>query len=282
MPGLDGFQVLDSLEAIETKGYLPVLVLTAHPANKLRALQRGARDFISKPLDMVEELMRVRNMMEVRLLHEAARNYGRMLESQAQKDSFTGLANRRLLAERMSMAHARREKRAMGVLFLDLDGFKRVNDTLGHGVGDLLLGSVAGRLQAMAREEDTVARLGGDEFIVLLSEIRDAGSAATVALKVIEAVSSPSDGVEGHSIDMITSVGVSIFPAHGDDSDTLIKRADSALYAAKRAGKHTYRIAGRTDDEADACGWPKPAGASAWRQGYVGGTGRGDDDDKRI
>src|ERR1039458_5585533 len=101
MPGTDGFQVMEGLKEIEIEGYLPVLAVTAHPAHKLRALQWGAKDFISKPFDLAEVLMRVRNMLEVRLLHEAARNQGKMLESLALKDPLTGLANRRLLAERM-------------------------------------------------------------------------------------------------------------------------------------------------------------------------------------
>ena len=170
MPGTDGFQVMEGLKEIETEGYLPVLALTAQPAHKLRALQCGAKDFISKPFDLAEVLMRVRNMLEVRLLHEAARNHGKMLESLALQDPLTGLANRRLLAERMSMAlgHARRNTSAMAVVYLDLDGFKQINNTLGHGAGDALLQMVAARLVATVREEDTVARLGGDEFVIAL------------------------------------------------------------------------------------------------------------------
>ena len=104
MPDMDGFQVMEGLKEIETEGYLPVLAITAQPAHKLRALQGGAKDFISKPFDLAEVLMRVHNMLEVRLLHEAARTHGKMLESLALKDPLTGLANRLLLAERMSMA----------------------------------------------------------------------------------------------------------------------------------------------------------------------------------
>jgi PleD family two-component response regulator len=95
MPGMDGFQVMEGLKEIETDGYLPVLAVTAEPAHKLRALQSGAKDFVSKPLDLAEVLMRVHNMLEVRLLHEAARNYGKMLEELALNDPLTGLANRR-------------------------------------------------------------------------------------------------------------------------------------------------------------------------------------------
>ena len=248
MPGMDGFQVMESLKAIETDDYLPVLAVTAQPAHKLRALQGGAKDFVSKPFDLAEVLMRVHNMLEVRLLHEAARNHGKMLESLALNDPLTGLANRRLLADRISMAlfHARRNKSAMAVVYLDLDGFKQINDTLGHGAGDVLLKMVAGRLVATVREEDTVARLGGDEFIIALWHISGTDYAATVALKVIEAVAQPY-GIEGHTVSITTSAGVSIYPVHGEDADTLMKSADLALYEAKRAGKNAYRISERTD-----------------------------------
>jgi diguanylate cyclase (GGDEF)-like protein len=243
MPVMNGFQVMEALKAIDPDDYLPVLAITAQPGHKLRALQGGAKDFISKPFDLAEVLMRVRNMLEVRLLHNAAREHGKMLESLAWNDALTGLANRRLFAERMSMAiaHAQRKKEAMAVVYLDLDGFKQVNDTLGHGAGDALLKMVAGRMAAMVRKEDTLARLGGDEFIIALSEIEDADCAAKVALKVIAAVSQPY-GIEGHTVNITISAGVSIYPVHGEDADALMTSADAALYEAKSAGKNTCRI----------------------------------------
>ena len=246
MPGMDGFQLMKNLMEIESEGYLPVLAITAQPAHKLRALQSGAKDFISKPLDLGEVLMRVHNMLEVRLLHEAARNHGKMLESLAWNDPLTGLANRRLLADRLSMAiaHARRNKNTMAVAYLDLDGFKQINDMLGHSAGDALLKMVAGRLMAMVREEDTVARVGGDEFIIALSYIACADDAATVVSEVIEAVSRPYS-FESHTVSITTSAGVAIYPVHGEDADTLMKNADLALYEAKRAGKNGLRISDR-------------------------------------
>ncbi len=258
MPGMDGFQVMEGLKEIETEGYLPVLALTAHPAHKLRALQCGAKDFISKPFDLTELLMRVRNMLEVRLLHEAARTHAKMLESLALTDPLTGLANRRLLAERMSMAlvHARRNRSTMAVVYLDLDGFKQINNTLGHAAGDALLKMVAGRLVATVREEDTVARLGGDEFIIALWHLVSIDSAATTALKVIAAVSQPYS-IEGQTVSITTSAGIGIFPVHGEDADTLMKSADLALYEAKRVGRNAYRISERTtipDNQFDVSG----------------------------
>jgi len=247
MPGMDGFQVMEGLKEIESDGYLSVLAVTAQPAHKLRALQGGAKDFIAKPFDLAEVLTRVHNMLEVRLLHEAARNYSKMLEVLALNDPLTGLANRRLLADRMSMAliHARRNSSAMAVVCLDLDGFKQINDTFGHSSGDTLLKLVAQRLLATVREEDTVARLGGDEFIIALWHVSDMDYAAGVASRAIEALAQPYD-IAGSSVKITTSAGISIYPEHGEDAETLMKNADLALYEAKAAGRNAYRIFERT------------------------------------
>ena len=131
-------------------------------------------------------------------------------------------------------------------VYLDLDGFKQINNTLGHGAGDALLKMVAGRLVATVREEDTVARLGGDEFLIAMWYVSAIDDATTLTLKVIEAVSQPYD-IEGHTVSITTSAGIGIYPVHGEDMDTLMKSADRALYEAKRAGKNAYRISNRTD-----------------------------------
>lgn len=243
MPGTDGFQVMEGLKEIETEGYLPVLALTAQPAHKLRALQAGAKDFVSKPFDIAEVLMRIRNMLEVRLLHQAARAHAQLLESLALRDPLTGLPNRRLLAERLSMdlSYARRHASIMAIVYLDLDGFRQINNTLGHAAGDALLQLVAARLLATVRQEDTVARIGGDEFIISLSHLSRTGDAAQMATKVIEAVAHPYE-VEGQLVRITSSAGIGIYPVHGEDADTLIRLADIALYEAKRAGKNAYRI----------------------------------------
>ncbi len=244
MPHLDGFQVMEGLKEVEADGYLPVLVVTANPAHKLRALECGAKDFISKPFDLAEVLMRVRNMLEVRLIYEASRHRGTTMASLALKDPLTGLVNRRLLAERISMAliHARRNSSMMAVVYLDLDGFKEVNNTLGHSAGDALLKMVAARLVATVRQEDTVARLGGDEFLIVLSQPSSTNGAGKVAAKVIAALSQPYR-IEGRTVSITGSAGIGIYPGHGEDGDTLIKSADVALYEAKRAGKNGYRVA---------------------------------------
>jgi two-component system cell cycle response regulator len=248
MPGMDGFEVMEALKEIETDGYVPILVITAQPGHKLRALVSGAKDFIAKPFDLVEVKTRIHNMLEVRLLYKQLERYSLALEALALHDALTGLPNRRLLMDRLSLAiaHARRNKGIMAVMFLDLDGFKQINDTLGHDVGDTLLTMVAARLVSALRQEDMVARLGGDEFVISLWELSHAGGVAVLVSKVVQAVSQPYR-IEGRMVTMTCSVGVSIYPGHGEDVDTLMKNADLALYEAKRAGKNDYRISAHAD-----------------------------------
>ena len=244
MPGMDGFEVMQGLKQIEPDGYVPILVITAQPAHKLRALTAGAKDFITKPFDLVEVKMRIHNMLEVRLLYQQLAHYSRALESMALHDALTGLPNRRLLIDRLSLAiiHAQRNKGTMAVLYLDLDGFKEINDSLGHDAGDTLLRLVAARLLAAVRQEDTVARLGGDEFVIGLWELNQTEGAAKLVTKVLHAVAQPYS-IQGRSVDMTASIGVGIYPMHGDSVETLMKRADMALYEAKRSGKNVYRVA---------------------------------------
>ncbi|WP_296691151.1 diguanylate cyclase [Rhodoferax sp.] len=248
MPGMDGFAVMDELKKIETEGYVPILVITAQPGHKLRALTSGAKDFISKPFDLMEFRMRVYNMLEVRLLYKKLKNSNRMLESLALHDPLTGLPNRRLLMDRLALAiaHAKRHNRTMALMFLDLDGFKQVNDTLGHDVGDTLLQMAAKRLVGAVRQGDTVARLGGDEFVVALPDLKHGDDVVELVAKVVQAMAQPYR-IQGHGVNVTASVGVSVYPAHGEDVQTLMKSADLALYEAKNSGKNDCRISGHAE-----------------------------------
>jgi diguanylate cyclase (GGDEF)-like protein/PAS domain S-box-containing protein len=168
------------------------------------------------------------------------------VEYQAYHDALTGLANRRLFQEHLSLALALAQRRQMfvGVLFLDLDHFKVVNDSLGHSVGDELLGHVARRLKACVREGDTVARVGGDEFTIVIPELSSRDEAATVATKVLRAIAEPID-VNGNRLYVTTSIGITVFPDDGEDAETLLKNADTAMYQAKALGRNTYQMASR-------------------------------------
>jgi two-component system, cell cycle response regulator len=247
MPGMDGFQVMEDLNAIETEGYVPVLVITSQPSHMLKALNVGAKDFICKPFDLMEAKMRIHNMLEVRLLYKELGHYSRSMESWAMHDALTGLPNRRLLMDRLSLAiaHARRNKCTMTVMYLDLDGFKQINDTLGHDAGDMLLKMVADRLVAAVRQEDTVARMGGDEFVIGFWELSNGNCLSNLVSKVLLAVSQPYF-IQGQTIHMTASIGISTYPTDGEEIEALIKKADIALYESKRKGKNGYRIATHT------------------------------------
>jgi diguanylate cyclase (GGDEF)-like protein/PAS domain S-box-containing protein len=157
-------------------------------------------------------------------------------------DVLTGLPNRTLLRDRLGqlIAVANRDQQEFALLFMDLDRFKYINDSMGHSVGDRLLQSVALRIQANVREEDTVARIGGDEFIVLLRETGVSG-AAVVASKLLEALAAPYD-LDGQTISTLGSIGICIYPEHAQDADTLIKNADMAMYRAKEEGRNNYQF----------------------------------------
>ncbi|GAB2656641.1 bifunctional diguanylate cyclase/phosphodiesterase [Arenimonas aestuarii] len=158
----------------------------------------------------------------------------------AQHDYLTDLPNRVLLQDRLSQALAGLPQgRRGGLIFLDLDHFKNINDTLGHEVGDLLLQAVARRLQANVREDDTVSRQGGDEFVILMPRLADPRDAAWVAEKLIDEVSQPYH-VQGHDLEVGASIGISLFPEDGDEASLLMKRADAALYHAKEQGRGRY------------------------------------------
>jgi len=158
-------------------------------------------------------------------------------------DALTGLPNRTLLQDRLgkALAGARRQKCKIALLFLDLDSFKIINDSLGHSVGDLLLQEVAERLKKWGREQDTVARLGGDEFLITLTQVKDLADVAVAAERLMDAMTAEFV-VQGHSLNVSCSIGVSIFPEHGTDCETLIKNADAAMYGAKDSGRNNFRF----------------------------------------
>jgi diguanylate cyclase (GGDEF)-like protein/PAS domain S-box-containing protein len=161
----------------------------------------------------------------------------------AQFDPLTGLPNRALLADRFAqmIVQARRHERPLGVLFIDLDEFKLVNDTLGHAGGDELLKEVAVRLQSAVRNGDTVARISGDEFAVVLADMARTEDAALVAQKILERLGAPVD-VLGHEVFVTASVGIAAFPGDGSDAETLIGAADAAMYRAKQSGRNAYQF----------------------------------------
>ena len=161
----------------------------------------------------------------------------------AYHDPLTNLPNRALLLDRLSLAvaQAQRNFSRLAVMFIDIDRFKEINDSLGHLAGDMLLRTVATRLRSILREADTVARMGGDEFVILLSTISGHGDPRLVAEKLMRVVSAPIE-LDGHRVDVTASVGISLLPQHGRQPDELLKHADSALYRAKASGRNGYLL----------------------------------------
>ena len=186
----------------------------------------GLRYFVGIVRDITE-----RKLAEEKIAHLAHYDY------------LTDLPNRALFVDSLvhCIAMARRNSFKTAVLFLDLDGFKKVNDTLGHDAGDLLLRSVSKRLKATIRASDTVARVGGDEFIFVLNEIGSDENAALMANKIIIALSEPFE-LKGQQCHVGGSIGISIYPDASTDTETLIKQADNAMYLAKQSGKNTYKF----------------------------------------
>jgi len=189
----------------------------------------------------------IRDLTERNQREEDTRNRRTLFEDEmshlAQHDALTDLPNRLLLNDRLTQAIsiARRNHHQLAMLFLDLDGFKHINDSLGHSVGDKLLQSVAARISACVRKSDTVSRQGGDEFVILLSEVKQAADAAICAAKIISELKR-EHSIGEHCLRVTVSIGLSSYPTDGEDGETLLKNADTAMYQAKEYGRDNYQF----------------------------------------
>jgi diguanylate cyclase (GGDEF)-like protein/PAS domain S-box-containing protein len=185
----------------------------------------------------------IRDITERKLLEEALKQKNAELSHQADHDILTGLPNRKLFYERLnqSLEKALINNELVALLFLDLDGFKLINDTLGHNIGDLLLKAVSDRLKGGLRGSDTISRLGGDEFTVILPAIPGREEAAKVAEKIRDAIKEPFV-LEEHTVSVTTSIGISLYPIDTQDRDVLVNNADAAMYRSKEAGKNQYQF----------------------------------------
>lgn len=244
MPGANGLVVMQQLRKLSPGSFLPVIVISGDDDLRLAALDAGAYDFLTKPVDFAEIDIRIRNMLEVRLLYRFLDEQRRLEQNATLHDPLTHLPNRRLALERIAAAieHVSPDQNMVALMYLDLDGFKLVNDQYGHDCGDDLLTEVAARLARRMREEDTVARFGGDEFIIVLPEVRDFSGVASAARDVIRLFSRPIH-LQDFLLGITTSIGIAVYPFDGETPEALLQCADQALYAAKRAGKNRYRFA---------------------------------------
>jgi diguanylate cyclase (GGDEF)-like protein len=206
------------------------------------------RRLATQVLESLDDASAGQERLETELagVREAKEEY----RSLAYHDGLTGLPNRSLFHDRLGLAitHTSRLKGHLALLYLDIDDFKRVNDSYGHGAGDRVLVDLAGRIRAAVRAEDTVARLGGDEFIVLLAQVSGAGDAGRVAAKVLDAVRAPFQ-VDGREVAIAASVGVSVYPGDGSSPDDLVRSADGAMYRDKQREAMPEAGAAARDDD---------------------------------
>ena len=254
--GIDGFETCVELRKIPGGEHTPVLMMTGLEDLESinRAFEVGATDFITKPINFPLLGHRVRYMLRSSDTTKCLVESERRLHRLAYFDNLTDLPNRQYFREHLQrmVSLAIRQERKLAVLFLDLDGFKRINDTLGHHLGDLVLQSTGERLRKSIRASDAItrpgggrdgaslARLGGDEFTVLLSEIDRAEDAAIVAER-IRLTLAESLKVGDHELFTTTSIGIAVCPDDGVDAEELLKNADLAMYYAKRGGGNMYR-----------------------------------------
>lgn len=273
MPEMDGYEVASTLlEGEAARTATPIVFVTAeHDADlqKLRGYEAGAVDYIVKPINDVVLQAKVRVFLElwrhrqretqlVRALSEKNTRLELEIQEreraeakalhQALHDPLTGLPNRLLFMDRMASAleRSRRGSTPFAVLYVDIDGFKPVNDELGHVAGDELLRQIASRFTAQLRKADTLARLGGDEFAVVIEELTDPAAISRVGEKLCSAMRKPFDlSTVGQEVQVGASVGAAVCPFQGAQCDALLRAADSAMYEAKRGGRNRFVISGQ-------------------------------------
>lgn len=240
----------DGLElflAAQDGGCRTPFILFTGQVNKevdVEAMQAGVADFLVKGEITGPLLDRsIRYAIERKRVKEKLADAAERLTQLAQYDDLTGLPNRSLFRERLdrALARSRRNNTMIALMFLDLDRFKAVNDTLGHDVGDNLLNAVGKRLRRCLREVDTVARWGGDEFTVILEDVAQIKGVSVVAQRLIDALT-PSFELGEHELFATTSIGIAVYPSCGKDAETLTKNADTAMYRAKAQGRNNYQF----------------------------------------
>jgi diguanylate cyclase (GGDEF)-like protein len=245
MPGMDGVQICRAVRKQRAEPYTYLMLLTGKSGkeNTVEGMDAGADDYITKPFNADELKVRLRAGRRIIDLQSELLSVREALREQATHDPLTGLPNRLLFSDRLtqSLATAKRREKLLAVMFLDLDRFKIINDTLGHNVGDQLLTHVANRLTTVLRDGDTIARMGGDEFTIILCDLDTTDEAAAIAGRVLDAFTGPVS-LNGREMFISTSIGISIYPQDGSDVETLVRNADSAMYRAKELGRNTYQF----------------------------------------
>jgi len=246
MPGLDGFETATHIKQRERSRHIPIIFLTAisrEPHHALRGYSAGAVDYLAKPFDPWVMRSKVAVFVDLYFERKRAQAAEHALLHQALHDSLAGLPNRALLIDRLSQALARRERRRLeaAVLFLDVDRFKWVNNSLGHAAGDALLVTAAARFESVLRPGDTVARFGGDEFVVLCEDLETELEALAVAERLSDALAAPFH-LKDREIRLSASIGIALSSSRHDTPDALLRDADAAMYRAKEKGRERIEL----------------------------------------
>ena len=235
----DGYGLTTLRQVQAASPTIPIIVLSgvSDQTLALQAVQNGAQDYLVKGQGQPELLTR-----SIRYAMERKRAEERLMYL-AQYDHLTGLVNRTLFRDRLvqAMARSKRLQQPLGLMLLDLDRFKAVNDTMGHSVGDQLLKAVADRLQACIREVDTVARMGGDEFTIILEGLSSDSDIRIVAQRITNSLAEPFQ-MKDHTASIGVSIGITVYPSDDHEIDELLKHADAAMYRAKQQGGSSFQF----------------------------------------
>ncbi len=247
MPGMDGYKFLRMVASREELMDIPVIMLTSHEdqESKIRGLEAGASDYVTKPFFPAELLARVKVQLKIKSLQDRLKQSNQQLKELSQTDALTGLANRRHLMEILSteFERSRRNNVHFSLLMIDLDHFKKVNDTYGHQEGDVVLRSLAELMHCHLRQYDTAARFGGEEFSLILPET-DPVEAAGVAERMRKAIAKMAFTGEIEKLQITASIGVATSPnSKINHAEDLLRAADDALYEAKSNGRNRVEIA---------------------------------------
>ena len=247
MPKIDGIEVARRVKGDRSLPFIPIIMQTALDAteNKVEGLEAGADDYITKPIDFAELKARVNSMLRIKRLQDALEERERQLleanerlRHMSQTDALTGLDNRRHLEERIDemFEHARRLNEPFACVMCDLDRFKSVNDTIGHGGGDHVLAEASARILGILREADVLARFGGDEFALVISGLDSREQLDVISRCILQALRAPLN-LMGEQLYLSASVGWTLYPLDESDAEGLVRHADLAMYAAKEEGK---------------------------------------------
>jgi len=238
MPEMDGFRATKEIKSLEGCAEIPILMATSldDDGSIAQAFDAGACDYVTKPFNWSVLKHRVACSLY-------AADAQRKIQHLAYHDSLTGLPNRMLFMDRIDQAisRAQREQEQFALLFIDIDHFKVINDSMGHAAGDQLLNIISQRLCEMLRKSDTVARLGGDEFTVIIEGLEDAEHVINVTKNILASLDVPVD-VNGREVHVGGSIGIAIYPQDGENFGSLLKNADTAMYKAKEQGRNTFQF----------------------------------------